>query len=166
MRIGILSDTHDQVARTRAAVRLLVDSGARALIHCGDITIPDVVHELAPLPSYFVFGNCDFDLAELRTAVQAIDGTCLEAGGLIELHGRRLAVTHGDSSRELARLTGQRPDYLFSGHTHQAADTVRDGTRFNNPGALHRASRWTVALLDLASGRFEHLTLDSTPMQS
>ncbi len=164
MRIGIISDTHDQVARTRAAVRVLVDSGARALIHCGDITIPDVVYELAPLPSHFVFGNCDFDLPELRAAIQAIDGTCLERGGLIELGGRRLAVTHGDSHRELAELTGQRPDFLFSGHTHKADDTVREGTRFINPGALHRASQWTVGLLDLATGRFEHLVVDRSPM--
>ena len=120
MRIGIISDTHDQVARTRAAVHRLADSGARALIHCGDITIPDVVYELAPLPSHFVFGNCDFDLAE---------------------------------------LTARRPDYLFSGHTHQALDVLRDDTRFINPGALHRASRWTVGLLDLASGRLEQLTI-------
>lgn len=159
MRIGIISDTHDQVARTRAAVHRLADSGARALIHCGDITIPDVVYELAPLPSHFVFGNCDFDLAELRAAIEAIDGICLEKGGLIELGGRRLAVTHGDSHRELAELTARRPDYLFSGHTHQALDVLRDDTRFINPGALHRASRWTVGLLDLASGRLEQLTI-------
>lgn len=161
MRIGIISDTHDQVARTRAAVHQLVDSGALALIHCGDITIPDVVYELAPLPSHFVFGNCDFELAELRAAIQAIDGICLEQGGLIELGGRRLAVTHGDSHRELAGLTARRPDYLFSGHTHQALDVLQNGTRFINPGALHRASRWTVGLLDLASGRFEHLVVEA-----
>ncbi|MHB1561129.1 MAG: metallophosphoesterase family protein [Isosphaeraceae bacterium] len=164
MRIGILSDTHDQIARTRAAVRLLVDSGARTLIHCGDITIPEVVYEMAPLPSHFVFGNCDFDLPELRAAIQAIDGTCLEKGGLIELGGCRLAVTHGDSHRELAGLTARRPDYLFAGHTHKAADVVREGTRFINPGALHRASRWTVGVLDLDSGRFEHLVVGSSPM--
>ena len=97
MRWGILSDTHDRVERTKAGVGLLVNAGAEALIHCGDITIPEVVYELAPLPSYFVFGNCDFDLDELRRAIASIGGTCLERGGLIERDGRRLAVTHGDS---------------------------------------------------------------------
>ena len=101
MQLGILSDTHDRLLRTHAAVRLLVESGAEVLIHCGDITIPEVVYELAPLPSYFVFGNCDFEQEELRRCDRTIGGTCLERGGLIELGGHRMAVTHGDSSQEL-----------------------------------------------------------------
>jgi putative phosphoesterase len=157
MLLGILSDTHDRVERTKAGVALLVNAGAEALIHCGDITIPEVVFELAPLPSYFVFGNCDFDLEELRRSIATIGGVCLERGGLIDLDGRRVAVTHGDSSQELARLEAQRPDYLFSGHTHKALDVLRGPTRFINPGALHRAATWTVALLDGSSGRLEAL---------
>jgi uncharacterized protein len=166
MRLGILSDTHDKVERTRAAVGLLVDSGAEALIHCGDITIPEVVYELAPLPSYFVFGNCDFELTDLRQAISAIGGFCLERGGMIERDGRRLAVTHGDSSHELTRLGAEHPDYLFSGHTHQALDVQRGPTRFINPGALHRAARRTVVLLDCASGRLEMLPVSDPRLRA
>ena len=157
MLLGILSDTHDRIERTKAGVAVLVNAGAETLIHCGDITIPEVVYELASLPSYFVFGNCDFDLDELRRSIAAIGGVCLERGGLIDLDGRRVAVTHGDSSQELARLEAQRPDYLFSGHTHKALDVRRGPTRFINPGALHRAATWTVALLDGSNGRLEAL---------
>lgn len=157
MRLGILSDTHDRVERTRAAVGLLVEAGAEALFHCGDITIPEVVYELAPLPSHFVFGNCDDDLDVLREAMKTIGGTCLERGGLVELDGHRLAMTHGDSSHELARLEAHRPDYLFSGHTHAALDIRRGPTRYINPGALHRASTWTVALLDCGTGELQTL---------
>lgn len=155
MRLGILSDTHDQVERTRAAVGLLVQAGAEVLIHCGDITIPEVVYQLAPLPSYFVFGNCDDDLDALRTAISTIGGTCLERGGLIELGGLRVAVTHGHSGRELDRLEAEVPDYLFTGHTHHAQDVRRGPTRFINPGALHRASTWTVAMLHGLEGKLE-----------
>lgn len=157
MRLGILSDTHDRVERTKAGVGLLVEGGAEVLLHCGDITIPEVVYELSPLPSYFVFGNCDFDLDPLRQAMTAIGGICLERGGLIEMDGCRLAMTHGDSTQELARLEAERPDYLFSGHTHQRLDVRRGPTRFINPGALHRASTWTVALLDCRTGELKTL---------
>ena len=51
MRIGILSDTHDQVRRTRFAVAMLVESGAEALIHCGDLTTADVVEECSGFPA-------------------------------------------------------------------------------------------------------------------
>jgi uncharacterized protein len=164
MRLGILSDTHDKVARTKDAVAVLLDAGAEALIHCGDITIPDVVYALAPRPSYFVFGNCDFELDPLRQAIAAIGGSCLERGGLIELGGCRLAVTHGDSDGEITRLVAERPEYFFSGHTHQALDVRRGSTRFINPGALHRASTWTVALLDCASGQLRMLPIVNTVM--
>ncbi len=166
MRIGILSDTHDQIARTEAAVQLLVEAGADVLMHCGDITIPDVVYPLAALPSYFVFGNCDAELNDLRHAMRAIGGTCLERGGLIELDGHRVAVTHGDSDRELAALLARRPEYLFSGHTHNAIDVIKGPTRFINPGALHRASTWTVGLLDCTSGHFELLAVSGTIKRS
>jgi uncharacterized protein len=160
MRIGILSDSHDQVARTRAAVSDLVTAGAKALFHCGDLTIPDVAFELEPLPSYFVFGNCDYDLDELRRSISIINGTCLEHGGLVLLGGKRLAVTHGHSQFELERLEAQKPDYLFSGHTHKTTDFRRGATRFINPGALHRAPQWTVALLDLESDNLNLLTIN------
>ena len=165
MLLGILSDTHDMVERTNAGVALLVNAGAEALIHCGDITIPEVVYELASLPSYFVFGNCDFDLDELRRSIAAIGGVCLERGGLIDLDGRRMAVAHGDSSRELARLEAERPDYLFSGHAHTALDVRRGSTRFINPGALQRAATWTVGSLDASSGQLETLQILDTMMR-
>lgn len=57
MRIGILSDTHDRLARADRAVASLVAAGAEALIHCGDLTGPEIVHVCGRLPSYYVFGN-------------------------------------------------------------------------------------------------------------
>ena len=166
MKVGILSDTHDQVARTAAAVAMLVDAGAEAMIHCGDITVPEVVFELDARPSYFVFGNCDDDIQGLKQAIATLGGTCLEHGGLITLGGRRLAVTHGHLERELQRLEAMEPHYLLSGHTHRADDRRRGPTRWINPGALHRAKRWTVALLDLESDELRTLTVSDTSMRT
>jgi putative phosphoesterase len=151
MRVGILSDTHDQVLRTRKAVASLVEQGAEALIHCGDLTIADVVYECAGLPSYFVFGNCDYDRQLLQRSILEIGGTCLDRGGVITLAARQIAVTHGDSQQELRRLAHLEPAFLCSGHTHRLSDEQRGPTRWLNPGALHRASVWTAMLLDLAS---------------
>ena len=161
MRIGILSDTHDQVARTGRAVARLIDAGAEALIHCGDLTGPDIVDECAGLPAYFVLGNCDTNPGALRRAIAATGGVLLGTGGLITLADRRIAVTHGDESREIRRLLAERPDYLFTGHSHRAADEHDGPTRRINPGALHRATIWTVALLELDTDQLTMLTLDN-----
>ena len=159
MRIGILSDTHDQLARTARAVGLLVDARAELLIHCGDLTGSDVVRACARLPSYFVFGNNDYDETRLRRTMTAVEGVCLERGGEIELGGRRIAVTHGDSVREMRRLAAGSPDYFLYGHSHVAEDHHDGPTRWINPGALHRASVWTVALLDLDTDELSTLTI-------
>ena len=157
--IGILSDTHDQVARTAGAVALLIEQGAEVLIHCGDLTGPDVVYACAGRPAYFVFGNNDFDEDGLRRAMAAVGATCLGQGGEVELGGKRVAVTHGDLDRELRRLTMAAPDYLLYGHSHRAADERLGPTRWINPGALHRAARRTVALLDLDSDALRFLDI-------
>jgi putative phosphoesterase len=160
MRIGILSDTHDQVARTVTAVAMLIAEGAEALFHCGDLTGPEVVSACGRLPSYFVFGNNDFEEDLLRREMARVGGTCLGRGGDLVLEERRIAMTHGDSLPDVRRLHALKPDYLLFGHSHRPTDE-RDGrTRWVNPGALHRAEDWTVAVLDLAADSLHWLKVD------
>src|SRR5262249_55984938 len=157
-------DTHDHVQRTGRAVALLLAEGVEALIHCGDLTEPDVVHECGVVPSYYVFGNNDFDEDGLRRAIEAVGGICLQrggeatpAGGEVARAGRRIAVTHGDSVKQVRRLAAAAPDYLLFGHSHVPLDR-RDGpTRWINPGALSRAESWTVAVLDLGNDELRFL---------
>jgi putative phosphoesterase len=159
MKIGILSDTHDHVERTAKAIAALIQGGAEVLVHCGDITNRAIVLECGGLPSYYVFGNNDYDHDELGRAIREVGGISLGRGGEITLGGRRIAVVHGDSGREVRRLAELNPDYLLSGHTHKAADERRGVTRWINPGALTRANPWSVAVLDLETDLLEFLTI-------
>ncbi len=151
MLIGILSDTHDQLERTNAAVRKLKAEGAEVLFHCGDLTQPEMAVTCAVLPCYFIFGNNDVSqVAEIRAAIANVSsGVCLEWSGEVELSGKRIGVAHGHNLKDIRRLVAAAPDYLFSGHTHVAADWREGPTRRINPGAVHRASSFTVAMLDL-----------------
>ena len=160
MRLGVLSDTHDQLTRVRRAVHLLRAAGAEALVHCGDLTGPEVVAACAELPCYFAFGNHDADVvAELRQAIDRAGGVCLGWGGEVTLAGKRVAVTHGHMRSDVRRVMGARPDYLLSGHSHVRRDWREGATRRLNPGALHEADEYTVALLDLAADEVRFLTL-------
>ena len=160
MLIGILGDTHDQRERTRRAVGMLRDGGAEALFHCGDLTGPEIVEELAPLPCWFVFGNNDCDaVPDLRRAAVAQGVNCLEWGGQIALAGKRIALVHGHLNSDLRPLLRDQPDYLFSGHSHAVNDRWEGVTRRINPGALHRADSYTVALLDLVTEELRFLTV-------
>jgi uncharacterized protein len=161
MRLGILSDTHDQSERTRRAVELLIREGAEVLIHCGDLTRRGVLAACSVLPCTFVFGNNDCDnVPDLRRAAEEFGAVCLDWGGVVELGGKRVGVTHGHMRIDMKRVLAQRPDYLLFGHSH-IADDCRDGAvRRINPGALHRAEEFTVALLDLERDRLEFLHVE------
>jgi predicted phosphodiesterase len=62
---------------------------------------------------------------------------------------------------EFRRIAEQRPDYLLFGHSHRTTDQRVGPTRMINPGALHRARTWTVALLDLESDVVKFLQIDA-----
>jgi putative phosphoesterase len=160
MRLGIVSDTHDQIARTRLAVALLLEAGAEALAHCGDVTGPDVVALFAARPSYFTFGNHDSDkVPALGQAIEAAGGVCLGWGGEAALAGKRVALAHGHMHVDVRRLMAARPDYLLSGHSHVAADRREGPTRRINPGALAEAEAFSVALLDLATDELRFISV-------
>jgi putative phosphoesterase len=150
MRLGILSDTHDQLLRTRRAVELLRREGAEALVHCGDLVGPEIVSVCAELPCYFAFGNHDSDtVPTLRKMMEEMGAICLSWGGVVELAGKRIGVTHGHMSTDVRRLLATQPHYLLSGHSHIASDRRDGAVRRINPGALDEADAFTVALLDL-----------------
>ena len=158
MRLGILSDTHDELVRTKVAVQMLRDAGAEALVHCGDLTSPPIVATCAVLPCWFVFGNNDADsVTALQLAAMESGVVCLGWGSVIELAGKRVGVTHGHMRIDMRRVLGDQPDYLLSGHSHFANDMMDGPVRRINPGALHRADEFTVAVLDLVSGELEWL---------
>jgi putative phosphoesterase len=150
VRIGILSDTHDQVDRTRDAVNLLRARGADVIVHCGDLTGPDIVAECAVLPLYFAFGNRDCDLVHLlQNAATEHGATCLGWGGEFTVAKKRIAVVHGHLTMDLRPLLDANPDYLLSGHSPIAGDWYDGVTRRINPGALAEADEYSVAILDL-----------------
>jgi hypothetical protein len=157
MRIGIISDTHDRLPRTVAAVQLLQDAGAEMLFHCGDLTGPAIVQACGVLPAYFVFGNNDDNWPAVRAAIARVNGTCLEWAGEATLAGKRIAMTHGHLHKDVRRLLAAGPDYLLSGHSHMPMDERVGSTRRINPGALYRAEKYTVAVLDLKTDRLTFL---------
>src|SRR5437868_2638573 len=141
MRIAILSDTHGRTETEAKALAVLRERGIDTVIHCGDIDDADTVRLFADFTAHFVYGNCDaWDRDGLRRAIRTIGATLHEPFGDLELEGKKIAFLHGDDQRLLHDVEhSEHFDYLFYGHTHQAAERRTGPTRVINPGALHRA---------------------------
>ncbi len=158
MQIGILSDTHNHLHRTDRAVKILRDAGAEALFHCGDLASPEIVVACSLMPFYFTFGNHDSDMVRiLEQSAKEQGAHCLHWGGEVTLDGKRIALVHGHLTSDLRPLLDAEPDYLLTGHSHQTHDFHVGVTRRINPGALFRASEYSVALLNLSTDDLQWL---------
>src|SRR5438067_1499323 len=119
MLLGVVSDTHGDLPRTRAAVQMLESLEVAAVLHCGDIGTPEVIAQFGAWPTHFVFGNCDNDRRTLARAIEKAGQTCHGEFGEIELDGARIAFLHGHDTELLAEsIAADRWDLVCHGHTH------------------------------------------------
>jgi putative phosphoesterase len=155
MLIAVISDTHDRASSVHIALEIMTQRGVELIVHCGDICAADTAR-LFPAHTHFVFGNCDYDRAEIERAIADRGATLHGAWGHLDLAGRSLAFTHGDDHSLLHELEqADTFDFLFHGHTHIAKEHRTGKTRVINPGALQRVARRTFILLELPSGEME-----------
>src|SRR5207302_5676089 len=104
---------------------------------------------------------CDWNPPALEKAVNQIGGTLHDRFGELELLDRKIAWIHSDNAALFRALENtDHYDYLFYGHTHEAEQHRTGKTLVCNPGALHRVKVPTCAVLDLATGEIETVTVN------
>lgn len=160
MRIGIVSDTHDNLPNLRRALVLLRERGAALVLHAGDFVAPFVAEPFreAGLRVIGVFGNNDGDRLYLKERFAGV-GELFLGPHELELAGRRIVLMHEPRALEALVASG-RYDLVVYGHTHRAE--IREGQPLViNPGELGGwlTGRATCALVDLAALRAELLSL-------
>jgi len=137
MRIAILSDIHDNVWKLAAALTAVGD--ADALLCCGDLCSPFVVHQLGrgfAGPIHIVFGNNDGDLFRIGANARHYPNIHLH-GELFrgEFDGQSFAMNHYDGIAQTLAAANEF-DVVCYGHNH-LFDLRRIGrTLAINPGAI------------------------------
>jgi putative phosphoesterase len=164
VKLGLISDTHGRLDAAREAIDRLEQLGADYILHAGDVGDfgvdgTSVLHLLPSGRAAFVFGNNDFDRANLTEHAKALNLQCLDDVGEVRFEGLRIGLTHGDRKARIDALVRSKVDYLITGHTHTSHDLTLPDTRWINPGALHRARPKRFALLDLPSGQLQSFAL-------
>lgn len=141
MKIGVMSDTHDQGELIRKAVQIFNNEKVSWVFHCGDWVSPFILHFFRSLhaPIRGVFGNNDGDKFR-HLALKGQWGIDLEYEDRfldIVVDHRRIAVFHGDYSGIVEALVScQNYDAVFHGHTHQKVNQLHGKTLSLNPGSL------------------------------
>lgn len=161
MKIGVVSDTHGHILNAQAAARMLEALDVAAVLHCGDIGSPQVPAVFSKWPTHYVLGNVDHYEDELYSAaVAAAGGTFHARFADLTLAGKRIAVLHSDDAKRF-RLTIASGGYdlVCYGHTHEAEQHQEGKTLVLNPGALYRASKHQIAVVDLETMEAMHVVV-------
>lgn len=151
MRIGIVSDTHNNLKNVGRIVELFNAAGVERVIHTGDITQAKTLDLFAHLhaPLYGVFGNNDQERDTLEAAIGRHGFQFREPPFELDWHRRRIIVVH--DPLEFDGTLNARHQLALHGHTHRHRYEKRDGQVFFNPGecAGHMQGYNCIGVMDL-----------------
>ncbi len=138
MKIGIISDTHNNTANLKAAVERFKKDGIQIVIHCGDLTNPEELDWLDGFQVIFTYGNGDYDPDEIHRRLIAANPASTAAYKYEgEFDSLFIGVTHGHLENFLDEMASSNKfDFIFRGHSHHRKEELVGRTHMINPGAL------------------------------
>ncbi len=167
MKIGIISDTHDNKAMALKAVEIFKGEGIKNVFHLGDFVAPFTLKLFGDFELYGVFGNNDGERILLKRVAEDLSFVLEEGPMEIDFGGKKFMLLHGWGSAEKTRKIAESfaksgdYDYVLYGHTHQ-----RDLRKFGNALILNPGEACgylggvaTAAILDIDSNSVNFLSL-------
>ena len=137
MRLAVLSDIHDNIWRLAAALEAV--QSCDAMICCGDLCSPFIIHQLGggfAKPIHIVFGNNDGDLFRITANAQkyaqiSLHGEFFRA----EFDGKAVAAQHYDNIARPLAASGEF-DLVAFGHNHVYEIARAGRALLVNPGPI------------------------------
>jgi uncharacterized protein len=140
LRIGIISDTHDDMENVQRAIEIFNTEKVEYVIHAGDYIFPGIVIEFKKLNAKLigVLGNNDGEKIHLLKNFLNIGGELKGEIGEIELDGISFGLYHGTDNEVKENLvSSQKYDIVICGHTHRIElPSVSSATNNNNEKQL------------------------------
>ncbi|MCM2324857.1 MAG: YfcE family phosphodiesterase [Candidatus Woesearchaeota archaeon] len=163
MKIGIISDTHDQVEKIKKAIKIFNKEKVVLVYHLGDWCSPFTLELYRGLRCSVkgIFGNNDADIYKMfrykPDNVEFFDKFYVD-----EFDGKKICLFHGDPKEIVERLFDSKQyDLLLSGHDHISKIRDNGKTLHIDPGSMMgrfsgAAKSWTepsIVLYDFKKAR-------------
>ena len=150
MKLGVMSDSHDNVPNIERAVALFNETGMDLVVHAGDFIAPFAIDPLADLNCRVVgvFGNNDGERVGLSKRFEAV-GEIHPNLASVSIGDRNIAVMHyPELAIPIAESGGY--DLVVYGHTHEI-DIRKGKSLLLNPGETGgwTTGKPTVSIVDL-----------------
>ncbi len=146
MKIGILTDTHDDIDNVGKAIYRFKERKVKFIIHAGDFVFPGIIDEFKESfsPEWHpkligVLGNNDGEKLVLLKKFVEIGGNLEREFFDSMIDGLRFGVYHGTSVKlKDSVIRSQLYDVFIYGHTHLKEQKKVGNTLVLNPGAGHK----------------------------
>ena len=145
MKIGIISDIHDNLPNLRETLKELKDEKVEKVLFCGDLVSPFVidfiVNEDFQIPIEAILGNNEGDVLRILARIEKhnLDFTYSKDMRFLEeeIDGRKIAVYHGDDPKKTEKLLSSgKFDLLCTAHNHHPKIEIVGATLLVNPGTI------------------------------
>jgi putative phosphoesterase len=160
MKIGVLSDSHDNIWKLAAAMPHL--ARADVVVHCGDLCSPFMVRRLGAglgdKPVHIVWGNNDGDTFLISKVAHEFPGIVLHGPlAQFEAAGVAVAVNHYPELARGLAMTGKYGLVCY-GHDHTAHQEQIGDCLLVNPGELMGMNgKSTLAFVDPEARQVEYV---------
>ena len=149
MKIGIISDTHDDIENVRGAIEIFNKEEVQYVIHAGDYVFPGIVMEFKNLNARLVgvLGNNDGERGLLLKAFLEVGGELKGELGELHVDDLKIGIYHGTSAGTKKQLIESgRYNIIVCGHTHKKEPAGHAMGNYSNdtftlvlnPGTGHR----------------------------
>jgi putative phosphoesterase len=152
MKIGVFSDTHDNLPTMQKIVEIFNQAGVEHVIHCGDVVAPFAFRVLEKLKAKItaIFGNNDGEHLGLKEMFAKL-GSIADPPREVTFGDKKIIMNHffSDSHYEALALSGKYDIILF-GHTHQLLNKKIGNAIVLNPGegCGYLTGKCTCAIVD------------------
>ena len=153
MKIGVVSDTHNNLKNIETIINLFNDERVPVVIHTGDISNANTLERFSKLNSKLigVYGNNDRNESGLKEVAQKNKFQFQEPPRRLSLLDREIVIFHEPDKIDQFLSENQLIDVVLYGHTHRYENNVKNGVLFFNPGesaGMQKGSN-AIGILDL-----------------
>jgi len=160
MKVGVISDTHDNISKIEKAVQIFNSSGVELVLHAGDFVSPFTALVFNKLKAKMVgvFGNNDGDKLLLLKRFSGI-AELYQDYYETEIERKKIVLMHEPKFIDVLASSAHYSAIIY-GHTHK--QDIREGkTVVINPGECGGwlTGKSHIAILDLKNMKVEVIEL-------